>query len=67
MTKFEKFKTFTIDDMAKIFIMTVTTGTGMHYYSLFDWNKFMTKEEVIEHNKQYLESEVSTNNGTENT
>lgn len=57
MTKFEKFKTFTIDEMAEIFIMTVTTGTGMKYVCLFDFHKFDTKKEAIEHNKKFLERE----------
>lgn len=57
MTKFEKFKTFTIDEMAEIFIMTVTTANGTKYVCLFGFGRFDTKKEAIEYNKKYLESE----------
>lgn len=59
MTKFEKLKTFTIDEMAEIFIMTVTTANGMKYVSLFSFGRFDTKKEAIEFNKKFLESEAT--------
>ena len=57
MTKFEKFKAFTIDEMAELFIMTETTRTGTKYVCLLGLRKFDTKKEAIEYSKKFLESE----------
>lgn len=57
MTKFEKLKTLTIDEMAEVFIITVTTANGTKYVCLFGFGRFDTKEEAIEYTKKFLERE----------
>ena len=60
MTRWEQIKSMSIDEMAESVVkyMRILVRNGL-YMSLLDTTAHDTKEQVIAHNKKFLESEVS--------